>query len=154
MMEDYYESYEPDDIRLRLKDNAVHTFLYLRGTAAALAEADKLINQLKKVGIEPAGAVYGIKPDEIRKGEDGDARWYDIKFDNHVPQIYDAFCAIGGIEQVIYYCYCDFDTLVYSNDTARLLDSRRADFGIPANLEFEEVEDFPDVYDLASTNYR
>lgn len=39
----------------------------------------------------------------------------------------------------------------YSNDTE--VDSRRADFGIPTNLEFEETEDFPDLYGLASTNY-
>lgn len=148
-----YDTYEPDDIRLKLKENAVHTFLYLRGTVTALSEADELIAQLKKDGIEPSGSVYGIKPDEIRKGEDGDARWYDINFDNHVPQIYDALRAINGMEQLIFYCYCDFDTLVYSNDTARLLDTRRADFGIPTNLEFEEVEDFPDIYDLASTEY-
>ena len=39
----------------------------------------------------------------------------------------------------------------YSNDIE--VDTRRADFGIPANLEFEETEDFPDIYGLASTNY-
>lgn len=58
------------------------------------------------------------------------------------------------MERLIFYSYYDFDTLVYSNDTMRLLDSRRTDFGIPADLEFEDAEDFHDMFDLASTNYK
>lgn len=149
-----YDSYEPDDIRLQLKDNPVHTFLYLTGTPEAFAKADEIIRQVEKKGVEPADGSYSWLPEEIRRGEDGNAQWYDIIIDNHVPQIYEQLKAIDGMERVVFYCYCDFDSNVYSNDTDRLLDSRRADFGIPANLEFAELEYYPDLYDLASTNYK
>lgn len=149
-----YDSYEPDDIRLQLKDNLVHTFLYLTGTPEAFAKVDEIIRQVEKKGVEPKDGLYSCLPEEIRKGEDGDARWYDIVIDNHVPQIYEQLKAIDGIEQIIFYCYCDFDPNVYSNDTDCRLDSRRADFGIPADLEFEELEYYPDLYEFASTNYK
>ena len=69
-----YESYEPDDIRLKLEDNPVHTFLYLTGTASALAQADAVVEHVEKYGVGPKNGYYSRQPDEIRKGQDGDAR--------------------------------------------------------------------------------
>ena len=98
-----YESYEPDDIRLKLEDNPVHTFLYLTGTASALAQADAVVEHVEKYGVGPKNGYYSRQPDEIRKGQDGDARWYDIVIDNHVPQIYEQLEAIEGLDPVIFY---------------------------------------------------
>lgn len=148
-----YESYDPDDIRLKLEDNPVHTFLYLTGTEAALAQADDVVEDVRKHGAGPKNGLYDWLPDEIRKGEDGDARWYDIIIDNHVPQIYDQLKAIEGLDSVIFYCYCSLDANLYTNDFGSKLWGRRADFGLRADLDLELIEYYPDLYDFASTEY-
>ena len=149
-----YEGYGPDDIRLKLVDNPVHTFLYLTGTEEALALADAVVEHVKKHGVGPKNGVYERFPDEIRKGEDGSARWYDIVIDNHVPQIYEQLKAIDGLDSVIFYCYCSLDTNIYTNDFGSKLWGRRADFGLPADLAPEELDYVPELYDLASTEYK
>lgn len=153
-----YESYQPDDIRLELEDNPVHTFLYLSGSTEALAQAAEIIRGLKKNGIEPKGQSYGVLSDEIREGTDGDDRWFEIVFDNHVPQIYEKLNAVKGIEKVLFVVYSSFDTFMNTNDVEGVMWKRRAEFGIPAELEVELVDDlvndFPDTFDHASTNYK
>lgn len=148
-----YESYEPDDIRLKLVDNPVHTFLYLTGTEAALAQADAVVKHVEKYGVGPKNGYYSRQPDEIRKGQDGNARWYDIVIDNHVPQIYEQLEAIEGLDPVIFYCYCSLDASIYTNDFGSKLWGRRADLGLPAGLDPELIEYYPDLYDFASTEY-
>lgn len=149
-----YESYEPDDIRLKLVDNPVHTFLYLTGTEAALAQADAVVKHVEKYGVGPKNGYYSRQPDEIRKGQDGNARWYDIVIDNHVPQIYEQLEAIEGLDPVIFYCYCSLDASIYTNDFGSKLWGRRADLGLPAGLDPELIEYYPDLYDFASTEYK
>ena len=148
-----YESYEPDDIRLKLEDNPVHTFLYLTGTASALAQADAVVEHVEKYGVGPKNGYYSRQPDEIRKGQDGDARWYDIVIDNHVPQIYEQLEAIEGLDPVIFYCHCSLDVNIYTNDTEGKLCERRTDFGLPTDLDLEHIDYYPDLYDFASTEY-
>lgn len=153
MMCDFIEGYEPDDIRLKLVDNPVHTFLYLTGTDEALAQTDAVIEKVRKYGVGPKSGLYAWQPDEIRKGDDGAARWYDIVIDNHVPQIYEELTAIEGLDPVIFYCYCSLDANIYTNDTAGKLWNRRADFGLPVDLEKEELDYYPELYHFASTEY-
>lgn len=148
-----YKSYEPDDIRHKLVENPVHTFLYLTGTEKALTQADAVIEKVRKYGVGPKHGVYEWQPDEIRKGEDSAARWYDIVIDNHVPQIYEELEALEGLNPVIFYCYCSLDVNIYTNDTGSTLWSRRADFGLPEDLEKEVIDYFPTLYDFASTEY-
>lgn len=97
-----YNSYMPDDIRLFMEDNPVHTFIYLTGNTKALEKAEEIIMALDKTGIEPEGQTYIIKPDEIRSGVDGENRWFVIVFDNHVPQICEKLKAANGIEKVLF----------------------------------------------------
>lgn len=153
-----YESYQPDDIRLELEDNPVHTFLYLSGSTEALAQAAEIIRGLYKTGIEPEGQTYIIKPDEIREGVDVENRWFEIIFDNHVPQIYEELKAFEGMKSVLFVVYSSFDTFMNTNDVEGVMWKRRAEFGIPAELEVELVDDlvndFPDTFDHASTNYK
>lgn len=131
----------------------MHTFLYLTGTEAALAQADAVIKRVKKLGVGPKNGMYEWQPDEIRKGQDGSARWYDIVIDNHVPQIYEQLEAIDGLDPVIFYCYCSLDPNLYTNDAEAKLRGRRADFGLPADLDLELMDYYPDLYDFASTEY-
>lgn len=150
----YYGTYQPDDIRLKLKDNPVHTLLYLSGSAEALARSAEIIRRLNKTGIEPKGQTYIIKPDEIRSGADGDNRWFEIIFDNHVPQIYEQLKSIDDIESVLFVVYSSFDAFMNTNDIEGVMWKRRDMFGIPADLEVELTDDYPDTFDHASTNYK
>ena len=74
--------------------------------------------------------------------------------DNFIPQIYDKLNSIEGLEPVIFVCYCDYDRLLYTNDTKGILTNRRRIFGIPLELEVEIIESYPDTFDLASLNYK
>ena len=149
-----YESYLPDDIRLSLEDNPVHTLLYLSGSAAALSRATEIIRKLEKTGIEPKGQIYSIMPDEIREGTDGDNRWFEIIFDNHVPQIYEKLQSVEGLNPVIFVVYSSFDTFMNTNDVDGVMLKHRDKFGIPADLDVELTDDYPDTFDHASTNYK
>lgn len=148
-----YSSYTPDDIRLFMEDNPVHTFVYLTGNAKALEMAEKIIMALEKTGIEPEGQTYVIKPDEIRSVEDGENRWFEIVFDNHVPQIYEKVKAVKGIEKVLFVVYSSFDKCMNTNDEEGVMWKRRDMFGIPIELEVEFIDDYPYTFDNASTNY-
>lgn len=149
-----YETYHPDDIRLKLEDNPVHTLLHLSGNAEALARSAEIIRRLNKNGIEPKGQTYIVKPDEITEGADGDNRWFEIIFDNHVPQIYEQLKSIDGIGSVLFVVYSSFDTFINTNDVEGVMWKRRDKFGIPAELEVELIDDYPDTFDHASTNYK
>lgn len=148
-----YESYLPDDIRLSLEDNPVHTLLYLSGSEQALQQASDIIHRLNK-GIMPKGQVYIAEPDSIKEESEGDSRWFEIVFDNHVPQIYEKLTAIEGLKRVIFAVYSSFDTFMNTNDAEGVIWKRREMFGIPTDLEVELVDDYPDTFDHASFNYK
>lgn len=96
---DFVESYEPDDIRLRLVDNPVTTIFLLRGNPDALAKADEIIESMKKYGVGPKNGIYSCRPDNVLKEYISNGRIYTIVIDNHVPQIYEELIAIEGLKR-------------------------------------------------------
>lgn len=151
-----YDSYEPDDIRLKLEDNVVTTAFLLRGTDNALLKADEIIMRLKKDGVGPKNGIYTRLPEDIKMQTLANGyRLYIIRIDNHIPQIYEELAAISGLETPVYACFCEMNgDYYYTNDEANLLAPYREETGIPKELISELVEDYPDLYDLASTEYK
>ena len=148
-----YEAYL-DDVKYPFEDNPVHTLLYLSGTADALSQSAEIVRRLNKTGIEPKGQIYGIMPDEIREGIDGDNRWFEIIFDNHVPQIYEDLQSVEGLNPVIFVVYSSLDTFMNTNDVDGVMWKRRDIFGIPEDLDVELIDDYPDTFAHASTYYK
>lgn len=155
---DFVESYEPDDIRLKLEDNPVTTIFLLRGNPEALAIADEIIERMKKYGVGPKSGMYEWLPDKVLSEDISNGRIYTIVIDNHVPQIYEELIAIEGLETPLFACFSSFDGEYYlTNDVNGVLAKYRnhPNVTIPAELVAEVDEDyFPDLYDLASTEYR
>lgn len=132
-------------------ENTVHTILYLTGTADALRKASELIRAHKSYESYAAQEFYVEK---LIEGKDGDAIWFDIAMDNFIPQIYEKLNMIDGLDPIVFAFHCDFDKLLYTNDTKGIITSRRDLFGIPAELEVEPIDYYLDTFDLASTNYK
>lgn len=132
-------------------ENTVHTILYLTGTADALQTAAELIRSNNSYESYAAQTFYVEK---LIEGKDGDAIWFDIAMDNFIPQIYEKLSTIEGLEPIVFAFRCDFDKMLYTNDTKGIITGRRDLFGIPAELEVEPVESYLDTFDLSSTNYK
>lgn len=133
-------------------ENSVHTILYLSGSEEALQKAADLIYSRKSY--ESPTGVQEFFVEKLSNGTDVNSRWFDIIMDNFIPQIYDQLNSVEGLDPVVFALYCDYDKLLYTNDDKGLLTNRRELFGIPAKLEIELIDNYPDAFDLASPNYK
>ena len=150
MNEDYYPVTGPD--YFEGPENTVHTILYLSGSEEVLQKATELISSHQSYESPTGVQKFFVK--QLIDGRDGNSIWFDILMDNFIPQIYKKLNMIDGLEPIVFAFYCDYDTLLYTNDTKGIITSRRELFGIPADLEVEKIDNYFDAFDLASTNYK
>ena len=129
-----------------LAEAPVHALLYLNGCKDALEKAKEIIYSRTLYRTS-----YGrpIIVERIVEGNDGEARWFDITLDNYIPQIYDELSSIDGVERILYLFYNPYLVHFCTNDSEGVMWKRRDIFGIPSNLEFEEVDYYLAEFEMA-----